>query len=333
MVFNVASLEDLMRGFSCVDGFIFASLVEPTNIHDAIVVHIPWDAVAWSPRYPLSSRSVQEYVEFINLHEIRKAIVIAENIDFLMQCPTLELLWIIPADSAPDHFDFSPLYQMPCVKWLRCETAYGLREEKHGEVDYSQIHGLRCICVSEPKHELHFNEIQGLQSLRLTNFRGHDLSEAFCSTEIDWLTLQECKIESLEGLSKTKGLKAISLSYMRNLRDISALSTAGDSLFQLCIDHCPRISDFSVLSSLPKLEFLELSGNNSLPSLAFLRSMPDLKVLNFSMDVVDGDLDLCKNIPYATCKNRKHFNQKDAALPKQLCTTLDTRGVPLWRRC
>lgn len=333
MVFSEASLENLIQGFSCIDGFVFASLTKPANIHDSIVVHVPWDAVALSPRYPLSSRTVEEYVEFINLHGIRKAIVIAENIDFLLRCPTLEFLQIIPAYGAPDHFDFSPLYHMPCVKWLRCKTVYGMREEKHGDIDYAQIRGLRCLYVSETKHELHFNQVHGLQSLNLRNYRGSDLSGAFCSTEMDWLSLLECKMVSLDGLSMAKGLKAISLSYNRNLVDISALTTVRDSLFQLCIDRCPRITDFSVLAALSKLEFLELKGNNTLPNLTFLRSMQKLKVLNFSMNVGDGDLTLCRSIPYATCKNRRHFNQKDADLPKQPCLNLDTHGVALWRRC
>lgn len=179
MVFSEASYENLMRGFSDLDGFIFASLTEPANIHDSIVVRVPWDATASYPRYPLSSRTVEEYVEFINLHGIRKAIVIAENIDFLLQCPTLEFLQIIPAYGAPDHFDFSPLYHIPCVKWLRCQTVYGMREEKHGDINYAQIRGLRCLYVSETKHELHFNQVPGLQSLNLSNFRGSDLSALY----------------------------------------------------------------------------------------------------------------------------------------------------------
>lgn len=332
MVFSEASHENLMRGFSYIDGFVFAALTEPANIHDAIAVHVPWDAIALSPRHPLSSKTVAEYVEFINLHGIRKAAVIAENIDFLLQCPTLEFLDIIPAYSAPDQFDFSPLYHMPCVKWLRCQTNYGMRGEKHGDIDYAQIRGLRCLYVSETKHELHFNQVHGLQSLNLRNYKERDLSGAFCSTEMDWLSLLDCKMISLDGLSTAKGLKAISLDYNRNLVDISPLAVAKNSLFQLCIDHCPRITDFSVLAALSKLEFLELKGNNTLPDLSFLRNMPNLKVLNFSMNVGDGDLNLCRNIPYATCKNRRHFNRKDADLPKHPFP-VDTHGVPLWRRC
>ena len=61
--------------------------------------------------------------------------------------------------------------------------------------------------------------------------------------------------------------------------------------------------------------------------------MPNLKVLNLGMDVADGDLRLCMNVPYVTCKNRRHFNLRDAELPKRLCSVQDDHGVELWRRC
>jgi hypothetical protein len=36
------------------------------------------------------------------------------------------------------------------------------------------------------------------------------------------------------------------------------------------------------------------------------------------MTVDDGDLTACKNVPYVSCKNKKHYNMKDKDLPKQL---------------
>ena len=55
--------------------------------------------------------------------------------------------------------------------------------------------------------------------------------------------------------------------------------------------------------------------------------MPNLKVLNLGMDVADGDLRLCMNVPYVTCKNRRHFNLRDAELPKRHCFVLVVFGV------
>jgi hypothetical protein len=61
---------------------------------------------------------------------------------------------------------------------------------------------------------------------------------------------------------------------------------------------------------------LVLFGSNTLESLNFLENMPNLKSFRFTMNVLDGDLGLCKNVPYVYCKNRKHYNLKDDDLPK-----------------
>ena len=34
------------------------------------------------------------------------------------------------------------------------------------------------------------------------------------------------------------------------------------------------------------------------------------------MNVTDGDLTSCKNIPYVYCKDKKHYNLKNDDLPK-----------------
>ncbi len=333
MFFEKASRENILNGFTDRDGFIFTSLTAPTNVHDAIVIHVPQTANCLSPKFPHSSKSLDEHLSLIQSQNLEKAIVICEGIEWLPQCASLRFLWIIPALTAPSGFDFSPLYQMACVKWLRCQTIYGMREERHGDIDYALVPGLRCLYVMQTKHELNFNKTCGLQSLSLSNYKEADLSCAFCSEELDWISLSNCKIASLDGLSNAKNLKSISLSHNRCLADISALSSVKGTLFQLCIENCSRITDFSALATLSKLEYLELQGNNTLPSLEFLRNMPNLKVLNLSMNVADGNLSLCMQIPYATCKNRKHFNPKDADLPKQLPTVRDDHGIALWRRC
>ena len=174
---------------------------------------------------------------------------------------------------------------------------------------------------------------QDLQSLNLCAYQGNDLADVIGGESLDWLSLTQGKIHSLNGLHKAKSLKSLSLCYQRNLTDISALVNVKSTLFQLCLDHCSHITDFSALSALSALEYLELQGNNALPNLSFLCNMPNLKVLNLGMDVADGDLRLCMNVPYVTCKNRRHFNLRDAELPKRLCSVQDDHGVELWRRC
>lgn len=66
-----------------------------------------------------------------------------------------------------------------------------------------------------------------------------------------------------------------------------------------------------------KLEYLWLTGSNSLPDLRFLKKMKKLKTFILDMNVLDGDLTPCLDIPYVTCgRDRRHYNLKDSALPK-----------------
>ena len=137
---------------------------------------------------------------------------------------------------------------------------------------------------------------------------------------VEQLVIRICqsKLRSLHGIENAKKLKTMVLSYNRSLEDISALSVVRDTLTVLSIESCGKVRDFSVLNNLHKLEHLNLNGSNELPNLEFLRKMPNLKTFVFSMNVQDGDLTLCKSIPYASCKNKKHYNLKDKDLPKDL---------------
>ena len=110
----------------------------------------------------------------------------------------------------------------------------------------------------------------------------------------------------------------MSLQYIRNLYDINALSKIAKSLKILVIENCPKIKEFSCLYDLTELEHLELFGINKLPNLSFLSKMTKLKTFSFSMEVEDGDLTPCLEVPYVCCeKGKTHYNLKDKDLPKR----------------
>ena len=111
----------------------------------------------------------------------------------------------------------------------------------------------------------------------------------------------------------------LTVDYDRTLTDLSALVEVQSTLRELSIENCPQITDFSCLAELTALQSLSLYGSNTLPDLAFLRNLTNLKFFVFSMNVADGDLTPCLAIPYARCdKGKKHYNLKDKNLPKNL---------------
>lgn len=300
------------------EGYEFKPLTYPANIYDAIVIRNPRNT-QYNYRIPINEHSLLEHIEFINKHKLKKAYLVCNDLSFITQCPTLKYISVIPADSADDNFDFSPLYGMPEIKSLGCQNLYGSREQYLSEIDYSRIHGLIDLGVSFNKGTLNYNKVETLKSLAMSAFKGknRDLTDLFCSKELDTLRLIQCGIYSLNGIETSRKMQCLYLHYNRSLSDISALRKVNRTLKALRIENCPKINDFSVLSELENLELLELSGSNELPDLSFLKKMKNLKTFIFNMNVKDGDLTPCLGLSYVYSeKNRKHYNLKDTDLPK-----------------
>ena len=163
----ITDAEILHRGWISRQGFIFTGITYPANIYDAIVIKHPQDVRCFSPVIKESSHNLEEQIELINREKIEKAMIIAENIDFITKCPTLRYLRIIPAENAGDGFDYSPLYEMPEIKSLQCSTVYGAGERFFTELDCERIIGLRDIHVTSRGYR-NYEKISTLKSLELS---------------------------------------------------------------------------------------------------------------------------------------------------------------------
>lgn len=280
----IVNINDLDNAYVHHEGFVITSLCEPFNVLDTVVIRNPENATC-DLRMGFSSHNLEEHIHFINENKIEKAIIIADNIDFISRCPSLKYLQIIPADSAADSFDFSPIYNLPQVKMLDCRTVYGKNANYSSTVDYSKINGLSDLTIYEKDH-CNYNKIDTLEKLHICDFvsRKGDLTDLFSSTKMKELSLIECEFESLNGLGRAKELTSLSLGYNNSLKDISELAKCAETLKHLSIDCCNKITDFSVLNKLTKLEELVLIGENRLSNLDFLKSMPNLKDLLLDME-------------------------------------------------
>lgn len=260
---------------------------------------------------------LEDYKQFIIENRIEQAQIIMPNLNILDYCKNLKYLNIAPSYTAPANFDFSPLYEIPEVLSLNCCNQYGDKNQYISEIDYSKINGIVELIVGINKGTKNYNRIETLKSLQVGAFCSSDISDLFCSKELDSLRLIECKVSSLKGIEKATKLQCLYLHYNRTLQDITALNKVKKTLKALRIENCPKIKDFSVLEELENLELLELTGSNELPSLKFIKSLKNLKTFVFNMNVKDGDLTPCMNLSYVYSeKNRKHYNLKDCELPK-----------------
>lgn len=300
------------------NGFSFTSLANvgnQANVFDAIVIRNPSDAQCFSPKLSCSTKTLQEHIDFINEHHLEKAVVIAEDISFLSQCPSLQYLQIIPADSMK-NFDYSPLYQLKNIAGLNCATEYGLHLSETTQIDYSHFPNVADLDLAGQGH-ICTEQLETIQRLNVSRHPAKNLSQIIASPRLKSLSVTQCSLRSLDGISKADALCELSLWYNRSLSDVSDLRHHNKTLRMLSIGSCPKIVDFSFLEQFDNLEYLELVGGNSLPSLSFLTALKALKCFTFDINVLDGDLTPCLDIPCVhLLRNRKHFNLLDADLPK-----------------
>ena len=313
-------MTEPVEGPICFTMTRFAPLVDSFSFYnnDHLVIIDPPDVLWEAPIVPRSTKTLEDHITYIQENLIKKALVIAEDISFLRHCPSLECLQIIPPYSAAS-FDYAPLYDLPCLRQLNCHTIYGPKDSLSTFVDYSRISGLEDLHVCGKKGHVNLQDVKGLHTLSCA--QGQPVSGTLADLDVSQLReldLLQSPLRTLAGLENAKSLHKLCLTSCRRLEDLSALASIGDSLTLLSIESCGKIPDFSVLHELHELEHLRLYGSNTLPDLSFLNNMPNLQTFTFTMDVLDGDLTPCLSIPYASCRNRKHFNLKDSQLPKNL---------------
>ena len=334
---DLKQIYDISKGYTIINGFAYSAVTYPFNVHDGIIIKCSGRSDCESPQYNIADHSIDMYINQINKLKIEKTTIILDNINFLNDCKTLKHLRIIPSFQSGKDFNFSPLYDMPEIKSLSCQTQYGDREQFSGLVDYSKINGLVKLNVSITKDTINYNQIEMLKSLRVSNFKSanRDLNDLFCSKQLDTLTIVQSGMKSLNGIEISNKMQCLYLHYNRSLCDISALSKVKSTLKALYIENSSQIKDFSVLGELENLERLELVGSNELTNLNFLKTMKHLKTFTFSINILDGDLSLCDNLEHVhLLQNKRNYNRKNEQLPKKDFSQLirGNESVEEWRK-
>lgn len=324
---KITDISDLVRGDINYDGFIFSAIRHPANVFDAILLK---DAES-SPHLAktCSSLPLCNHIDYIKKHHIEKATISSDNISFLEQCPSLKHINLFPVQPIEGDFDFTPLYRHPEIKSLRCFSSHE-NAANTNELDYSKVHGLQDLAVTS--HDSNFQHASALKTLRISDYDCRDLNGLFCSKEMDTLDINACKIRTLDGIDYSPKMQCVYLSYNRYLQDITGLERIGKTLKALRIMNCPKVRDFSVLSSLRELECLFLEGGNTIPNIDFVMELPNLKTLIINMEIESGNLIPCLHLSYVFCgKVKRYYNVKAKDFPRGAYYRGD-ENIELWRR-
>lgn len=125
------------------------------------------------------------------------------------------------------------------------------------------------------------------------------------------IKLVQAAISDLSLLNYCGNLTYVDIAYCRVLTDISALVKHANSLIRLDIDKCKKIADFNPFNELVKLQWLNLCGCKSIPSLSFLQNLPEVNHCVFYDTVIeDGDLSYLRGIDQVAFNNKSHYSLK-----------------------
>lgn len=142
----------LREGYIFRDGFVFSMGEEYPTIFNRIVIRVPERAREDKVRTGYSYRTLEEHIELINHYGIKKAMVICDDLNFILNCPSIDDIEVWPSFEAPSGFDYSVLYKMPNLKAVYCRAIYGAYEQYKADIDYSKIKGLEQITMSDNGH-------------------------------------------------------------------------------------------------------------------------------------------------------------------------------------
>lgn len=163
--------------------------------------------------------------------------------------------------------------------WTMTKTLSGIENFPnllYLRVDYSSLADISAL-----------NDYSNLQSLVLMNCSNvTDFSPLMAMTGLQDLSIQSAQLKTIDFVKKMPGLLSFSVSgkskYGTNggkLQSIDALSSCPD-LVSLSVTDQPSITDYSVISGLTDLSYLELglSSNAALPSLKDLTALESLSL-------------------------------------------------------
>lgn len=312
------------------NGMPYVAITHPINKPDAIVIE---------------NLQMDQLIQYIVDHNIKKACISdVPDFTFLSKCSHLEHVCVELTVAIQDYYqlerkdknfvkryDERPFYELKELKSISVddpEIPYVITKFK---IDLSRFPKLE-MYYGIYKYAKNIDRAVNLKSLALYRYRKKDLVEFSGLKQMDTLYMALSSIESLKGCENLHKLQCVYLSYNRSLKDISELRKIKSSIRALQIESCGKIEDFSVLEELENLEWLDMSGNNKLQSIGFIKKMKNLKTFRCTMNIIDGDLTPCMNLSSARIfPIRRHYNLKESDMPNGKFYA-GNDNIDIWRR-
>lgn len=181
---------------------------------ELVALHYPFSDPS-AARIVQENMDIEQYGPFLKSAGFNQVELICHDLEFLKHLHFINHLRIRFTSMTAGNVDFAPLYSMPEVLSLSCLNAYGPKLNRFAVIDYSKVNGLIDLFVSVNKGTLNFHKVQSLRTLIITGFKGsnYDLTDMFCSTQLDTLEMIQCGVHSLNGTSPFQLIAILTIGF------------------------------------------------------------------------------------------------------------------------
>lgn len=256
----------------------------------------------------LSSRKINECVEYINLNNIQGIEINstygsyrANSLDLLDALVNSNIKVI---ELINDFEDISILNKFKNLEQLR------ITENKSSVINFENFPNLKYLSLYESKNFINIGKLIKLEILAIGAFNKNSKIDFTNLKSLRELFIVRGNIENLNFLENLN-ISKLSISYCSKLKDISMIETLTNSLTDLEFESCKNIENIEIIRKLNKIYWLLLLNIGEIKSLSFINGMKSLKKLSFvDTNILDGNLSFCEGLDFVGFNNRKHYSHK-----------------------
>ncbi|HBG70028.1 MAG: hypothetical protein A2W93_07530 [Bacteroidetes bacterium GWF2_43_63] len=204
-------------------------------------------------------------------------------------------------------------YDIQEINSLHNLKKLGFADNGKNIIDLSNFPELTSLACDYSKRLIHLESCAKLMHLSLTGYKPscRSLIELPELPNIEGISLYKSNIATLNGIEKFQRLSELELYGLSKLEKIESLISLKESLTQIEIENCKKISDYYFLGELKKLQTLRISDSGQIENLSFIRKMTNLKFLSFvGTNILDGDISHCLHLDYVGFDNKRHYSHK-----------------------
>jgi hypothetical protein len=211
--------------------------------------------------------------------------------------------------------DLGPIERLAdSLEWLSVQAA------PDAELDLAGLPRLRAVAGEWELLRDTLGAVEALESVVTWEFDEVDLHSFRDHVELRELAIKDAPhLESASGIGNLPGLAVLGIVLAPRLQDISDVAGLAESLRELKLEACSRITALDDLEPLVHLRVLGISDCGDIESLAPIRSLEQLEILYAwgSTRVTDGDLSPLAQLPQlkeVRMKDRRNYRPRVAEL-------------------